>query len=141
MDDESKGLVRMLNGEPMPSPNNELKDNLKNPSQFENAVTTDRGSGRGISGVTIRPLPTGQLIHLSSMSEALPSQSRNILCPSEGMCSSATAPGVTGLSTKTQFYPVDISSIGCTVHTYARQFLLASTRQKPVRQRPMFFLA
>ena len=103
MDNESKVLATVLNGEPEPSPNNELVNNLKNAPQFENAETVDRAPG--IPGVTIQPLPTGQLIHLSSMSEALPSQSRDILCQNEGTCSSATAPGVTGLATKTQFYP------------------------------------
>ena len=80
----------MLKGEPMPSPNNGLENNLKK------AETVERVPGRGIPGVTIQPLPTGQLIQLSSMSEALPSQSRNIVCQNGGMCSSATAPGVTG---------------------------------------------
>jgi len=80
----------MLKGEPMPSPNTELENNLKK------AETVERVPGRGIPGITIQPLPTGQLIHLSSMSEALPSQSTNIICQNEGMRLSATAPGVTG---------------------------------------------
>ena len=90
MDNESKVLAKMLKSEPMPSPNNEFENNLKK------AETVERVPGRGIPGVTIQPLPTGQLIQLSSMSEALPDQSTNMLCQNEGTCSSATAPGVTG---------------------------------------------
>ena len=90
MDNESKVLAKMLKSEPMPSPNNEFENNLKK------AETVERVPGRGIPGITIQPLPTGQLIHLSSMSEALPSQSTNIICQNEGMRLSATAPGVTG---------------------------------------------